>query len=114
MSDIDKDIERVKELHSTIYEGGDYIYLNKNDKQALGNALKELETRSVQVSVQVQDLETWKKIAEKLADILSLKPDEKSAKNYCNGEWSCLSKKKMTCKQCIIDWARKEVENDEI
>ncbi len=42
---IDKDIERVKELQSTIYEGGEYIYLNKNDKQALGNVLKELETK---------------------------------------------------------------------
>ena len=42
---IDKDIDRLKELQSTIYEGGDYIYLNKNDKQALGNVLKELEIK---------------------------------------------------------------------
>lgn len=114
MSDINKDIERVKELQSTIYEGGDYIYLNKNDKQALGNVLKELETRTVQVSGQVHDLETWKKISEKLAERLGkICIDTKPLVMGTIADEVHGCDKYISCKECFLDWARNEVEKSE-
>lgn len=60
-----------------------------------------------------KELETYKKIAEKLA---------KKVENFCDYEYMCfitgcstlcaeVKENKKTCKQCIIDWARKGVEN---
>ena len=83
MSDIDKDIEYLK----------GYKYDNEV-KQAIENVLKELET--------------YKKIAEKLAEKLVEIEDgckhipTEICNKYSNGR----------CKQCIIDWARNEVENE--
>lgn len=56
-----------------------------------------------------KEIENWKKIAEKLAEEMALhglcSGVEESDKCYAN---------EIQCKQCIIDWARKEVEKDGI
>ena len=58
----------------------------------------------------LEELETYKKIAEKLAERVD-KLDEENY-NYCqSGETHC--KETNRCIQCIIDWARKEVEKDD-
>lgn len=58
------------------------------------------------------ELETYKKIAEKISNLLvttninyicANTPDEK-----CNG----YQKDNIKCEQCIIDWARKEVDEN--
>jgi hypothetical protein len=56
------------------------------------------------------ELETYKKIAEKLADAIEY--NTFSYKFICDNisDEEC---KKRRCYQCIIDWARKEVEKDE-
>ena len=85
---IDKDIERCKELIKT--EHSNWIGMSNQD--AISNVLS--------------DRETWKKIAEKLADKLMVLDDgckhipTEICNEYSNGR----------CIQCIIDWARKEVE----
>ena len=106
MSDLDKDIEILKEHIKELEEekvlyGG---FLSR--KEAIENVLKELEelrvfsTETVRRNAELQEeLETWKKIAEKLADTLTyeiwhrlgIKPDIKD----------------------LIENARKEVFKDE-
>ena len=123
MSDLDKDIDRLKELQSTIYEGGDYIYLSKNDKQALGNVLtefqglREFSAETVRRNAELQEeLETYKKIAEKLAlTILEIDVEEKDVyETICKSTPNnrCEEFGNGNCTECIIDWARKEVKNE--
>ena len=56
-----------------------------------------------------EELETWKKIAEKLAEEGNFQIYEDK---YCDSNiFSCNVKSpKKTCKQCVIDWAKREVE----
>ena len=103
MSNKDKDIEILKEFTKKDYEPWSFY-----EKQ--GDELFELQEAIENV---LSELETYKKIAKKLAEDLSNCIEPRYAKKYCNGEWNCLDKKEMKCKQCIIDWARKEVEKDE-
>lgn len=70
--------------------------------------LSELDERD-------KDLETWKKIAEKLVD--SIVSDGKILALTCKRiinktEDECLEQNCL-CDECIIDWARKEVENND-
>lgn len=70
-----------------------------------------------------KELETYKKIAEKLAELSNGKtiiPDLYDRKNILLCEISKEENEKCSkynnganCKQCIIDWARKEVEKDD-
>ena len=87
---IDKDINRCKELIKT--EHSNWIGMSNQD--AISNVLI--------------DRETWKKIAEKLAEEMALhgicSGVEESDKCYAN---------EIQCKQCIIDWAKREVLKDE-
>ena len=87
MDMLDKDIEILNELKTTISD---------RECTAIENVLSELET--------------YKKIAEFLADKGNF--DHYS---YCESNiFSCNAKTpKKICKQCIIDWARKEVEKDD-
>ena len=100
MSDknIDKDIEIVKEHIKELDEekvlyGG---FLSR--KEAIENVLSELET--------------YKKIAEKLAELI-LKEDINILNDICDKVPSkqCDNVEEGYCDKCIIDWARKEVEN---
>ena len=102
----DKDIEEFKqELINSIgciqegtgcSEGFSYTCFGEGD---LEQALKIIE-----------ELETYKKIAEKLADELryqkGMKQDYMFCVDICGDNWC----DEENCKQCIIDWARKEVE----
>lgn len=97
MSNIDKDIEIVKEELNNWkkrfgIEGSVAI-----NAQSISNVLSELET--------------YKKIVEKLA----FKVNELDISGSCHlllpKDWDC--KKYKNCEQCVIDWARKEVEKDE-
>ena len=58
-----------------------------------------------------KELETYKKIAEWLAENGIFNGGEYNEK-YCDSNiFSCNAKTpKKTCKQCIVDWARKEVD----
>ena len=99
---IDKDINRCKELIKT--EHSNWIGMSNQD--AISNVLI--------------DRETWKKIAEKLAERLAKTSDYSYEGNnfyYCEAiEDTCkiseVSIPNEVCKQCIIDWARNEVENE--
>ena len=157
MNNIDKDIERCKELIKT--EHANWIGLTNQD--AIAGVLSELESyrgkivlsdeeynkvienaqkdirselyrlresnkdlvscakgQSETISTLNKELETYKKIAEKLAEeyiALESRLDEtvEIDDDYCNFDVvQCFSFRKKFCKECIIDWARKEVEKD--
>ena len=60
------------------------------------------------LQIQGKELETYKKIAEKLAKsmVIGINKD----KEICANTDKCIEHK--WCRECIIDWARKEVEKD--
>lgn len=65
-------------------------------------------------TIEKSELETWKKIAEKLADKLEFHYDYDYI-CFIKGDYGqCREKKEnsKTCKECLLDWARKEVAND--
>ena len=57
-----------------------------------------------------KELETYKKIAEKLAELLHRGDEVDYICDLILNE-HCDTYKTGECNQCIIDWARKEVEN---
>ena len=97
MSNIDKDIERCKELIKT--EHSNWIGMSNQD--AISNVLL--------------DRETWKKVAKKLAlTILEIDVEEKDVyETICKSTPNnrCEEFGNGNCTECIIDWARKEVQN---
>ena len=117
MSELDKDIEIVKEFKKFCE---DLYYFVDDDmgghfEQVIGNQIANTKLGYLifkeKLEKQDKELETYKKIAEKLAEEL-----EKhfancfSCKNYNYNEDKC--KKYNNVKDCIIDWARKEIENE--
>lgn len=65
----------------------------------------------------LSELETYKKIAEKLAEHIDYYTYRGGGNSYdidygCDFQLQtkCVCEDKKDCKQCIIDWARKEVE----
>ena len=113
-NNIDKDIEIIKtkiEYYKNNPEGCNWrlSFEDTEDIQAIENVLSELENKDEQLqelkennrdmfSYQADlksELETYKEIAERLADIVALNTVPKEE-----------------CKQCIIDWARNEVEKE--
>ena len=93
MSNIDKNIERCKELIKT--EHANWIGLTNQD--AISGVLSELEK--------------YKKIAEKLADELRLTVNINKVCGTLDVAKKRCHKEDISCKQCAIDWARNEVEN---
>lgn len=73
---------------------------------------KVIEDLSIDMDYLKSDRETWKKIAERLAErvktegVLDSNCYEEDGHTFCK-------KEKNNCKQCIIDWARSEVNEDE-
>ena len=120
MSDIDKNIEILEEFKENgfaslmIKYNKNRIQTNTMVKMAIENMLSEFEglrefsAETVRRNAELQvELEIYKKIAERLAKRID-KLDEENY-NYCqSGETHC--KETNRCIQCIIDWARKEVE----
>ena len=89
--DIDKDIEIVRDL------GNEYYVVDKNrtkisfkESQAIENVL--------------EDLETWKKIAEKLAEVVDFDKMNFNCSPMCIHD-NCIT-------ECVLGWAKREVEKD--
>lgn len=76
---------------------------------------REIELMNLGISLnettEKSELETYKKIAEKLADLL-LKGDEVPYICDIVFDEHCNTYKTGECNKCIIDWARKEVEKN--
>ena len=137
---IDKDIEIVKKFTKQIKTDKHYKndngwsgYYNTELKilsQAIENVLSELERKKLRIDNLKEEnelqhcdlqnaysinnglkseLETYKKIAEFLAD-----EGEFNSNKYCDEDGLvCMVKHpERECTKCIIDWARKEVDND--
>ena len=124
---IEGNFERDKiEHYKGSYKMGFFYY--SDIKDAISNVLKELEKKDEdffkfqteyvelrkKLEKKYEELETYKKIAEKLAEKIQIglyrnidKPrDEICVKN----EGTDICKNNDFCIECIIDWARKEVE----
>ena len=95
--DIDKDINRCKELIKT--EHSNWIGMSNQD--AISNVLS--------------DRETWKKIAEKLSEELDRVTEEVAREKgiddfaFCNSNCHNKDYLDIECKQCLLDWAKREV-----
>jgi hypothetical protein len=83
------------------------------------NGCKLLECKTIDNNIKLRleniklksELETYKKIAEKLAELLYRGDETDYICDLILGE-HCVKYETGKCNQCIIDWARKEVEND--
>lgn len=127
---IDVDIKIAEEFIKKDYEPWSF-YEKQGDElfelqESIKNILKSLKSyredynhrcqlaidRAEEVEKLNSELEIYKKIAEKLAEYISRRCHYVDAySNSCDViEDSCFEDK--DCKQCIIDWARKEVEKD--
>ena len=109
MNNLDKDIERCKELIKT--EHSNWIGMSNQD--AISNVLSDREFLQDKVNWYSKEydklfdennklskeLETYKKIAEKLAEILIYLPLGEDQKQFFT-------------KEAVIDWAKREVAND--
>ena len=78
----------------------------------MGEAMSELETQRKETEEVKQELETYKKIAEKLASVLSKKGIVTLQPIPPYNENSLLETVVINGKDEIIDWARNEVEKD--
>lgn len=108
MSNIDN--ERIKKYLGSVEER---INFNKE------NGCKLLDCKVIDANIKLrQENIKLKKIAEKLAIEVENLDDMLSAelgshtRGYCNIENGCILNHKRKCSECIIDWARKEVEKD--
>ena len=128
---IDKDINYLKRQIETSERQFEEIgvgCLSSKEIEAISNVISELdETKATLKCTQdswykdTQELETWKKIAEKLAERFAKTSDYSYEGNnfyYCGAiEDTCkiseVSIPNEVCKQCIIDWAKREVEKNE-
>lgn len=126
-NNIDKDIETLKkrETMSLIQiirtfkrEGIENFAVVK--LESLDNVLSELERYKKAYELEtyerqkfIDELETYKKIAEKLADYIVITDINEDIICADIPEEICEQRAIGDCKQCIIDWARKEVENEQ-
>lgn len=91
------------------YEASFILNVLRKDRVDLENYKQAYELETYERQKFIDDLETWKKIAEKLADKLTDIEDgcKHIPTEICN-EYS-----DGRCIQCVIDLARKEVEKDD-
>lgn len=130
----DNDTDRVKKIINDFKNYSLHrMMLHTEDFVAIENVLSELKNKDKQIELEIKgrdilvnlntelskELETWKKIAEKLTeqvkreavfyDTEGISSCDLSEEKYCK----CSKHNNgATCKQCIIDWARSEVLND--
>lgn len=127
---IDKDIERCKELIKEEHSN----WIGLTNQEAIENVLKELENKDKIIKIDEimskedatyiqelkSELETYKKIAEKLAERLSeiSNYEYDGEGDYCEAIYGYCKKTNEPfnlgekCKKCLIDWAKSEVSND--
>jgi hypothetical protein len=92
-------------------------YYDELQKDLIEHEKTSFEFQELYIKTNLE-LKTYKKIAEKLAEeyiALESRLDEtvEIDDDYCNFDAvQCFSFRKKSCKECIIDWARKEVEKD--
>lgn len=109
----DKNIDKEKELLKQLEEFKNEILLNREASMGVSNYIfmddEEVFYLIEIIEKQYKELETYKKIAEKLA--LLIEKGDSLYDNICINvsDGGCLN---IMCKKCIIDWARKEVENE--
>ena len=104
-------------------------YFEEVPAKAIENVLKELKNKNEEIEISDQlierqyleidnlksELETYKKIAELMADFINMYTLSGEEHHYCHKTMSCaVVGGSRSCIDCIIDWARKEVENEEI
>lgn len=132
MSDLDKDIEILKELAkvkfdkqllksiSIIKEQDEVYLLNIQERQAIENVLWALNGKDCIIETQAhneevlekyiakleQELKIYKKIAEKFAEHIDFCPN--------NFEITKCEDYKNNCTKCRLEYARKEAENEPI
>ena len=107
------------------YKMGYFYY--SDIKEAINVALSELENlkwkneiyvKSIKshksaIEKQEKELETYKKIAEFMADFINMYTLSGEENQYCHRVIDCqVIGGSRSCIECIIDWARKEVENE--
>ena len=103
----------IKSLSNVLSELEEYQKHKKYHCEQLEKVLSEIESYKNREN---KELETYKKIAEKLAEryiALENRLDEtvEIDDDYCNFDSiQCFSFKEKSCYQCLLDWARKEVE----
>lgn len=134
MNNLDKDIKILEELKNKKVAINSMFYyigifeLDEEDKQAISNVLSELERYKRYYEEQNEvnkkfvskdkfdevntELETYKKIAEKLAHYI-WQYDCCEYEIGKNGKCKCYYIDKDCTEKCIMEWARKEVEKDE-
>ena len=120
MNNLDEDIKIVEDARKFLAKIG----LIK-ERDAISNLLSELEQykedliEHEKTSFEFQELyiktklelETYKKIAEKLAELLYRGDETDYICDLILGE-HCVKYETGECTECIIDWARKEVESE--
>ena len=105
-NNIDEDIKTVKEFK----ENGYATLMIKYDKDRIQtNTMVERALENV-----LSELETYKKIAEKLAELINNHDIDEDVCRQMGKDFECtlFNQDEKFCVQCIIDWARKEVEKD--
>ena len=114
--DIDKDIEKIQNFlkyNETMRENETYII---EFREAIENLISFAENEALFIITydkQFQELETYKKIAEKLAEEVEVLHTE-IVKAW--GSWQedyVLENDVNTTKEAVLDWARNEVKKDE-
>ena len=131
--DIDKDIEILKEFKEKgfvslmIKYDKDRIQANTMVKTAIEKVLWALKWKDCVIETQShneevleeyiakleQELETYKKIAYKLAEEIDNYDTYNENEKYCQFVYGFCILKDKKCVDCIIEWARKEVEKDD-
>lgn len=108
-------LERFTSLKfSTIETVLAYIEKIEKDNQRLRDDYLLLQKASEEYEDKLQkELETYKKIDDKLCETIDLLAEEKEAGYFCRAfiKSQQICDNHETCAACIIDWARKEVEN---
>ena len=109
-NNIDEDISNVNFLIRDLKA----MSYNETFINSISNVLTQLNTNKYDINNYEEritslksELETYKKIAEKLARSSNIIKHKEICINVSDDECD-----KKTCEQCIIDWARKEVENE--
>ena len=103
---IDKDIETLKKRETMSLNQ----IIRTFKREGIENfAVVKLESLDNVLS----ELKTYKKIAEKLADELRLTVNINKVCGTLDVENKRCNKEDISCKQCTIDWARKEVANEQ-
>lgn len=129
---LEETIKHYKAISKNLYD----VYLGANNKQsedymkkaiAISNVLSELKTykdKCIELATNIdaletdlkegkQELGTYKKIAELMADFINMYTLSGEEHHYCHKTMSCeVVGGSRSCIDCIIDWARKEVEKD--